>query len=367
LSFYDRYLKLKNFDFEGFFNRLCNEDIIRVLNKVNLNEYDFLTLLSPRAELFLEEIAQKSHSLTIQNFGRTILLYTPMYISNYCVNKCAYCGFNIENDIRRRKLTLKEIEEESNVISSRGLRHILVLTGESRKESPISYIIDAVKIMKKYFDSISIEIYPLKEGEYQQLINAGVDGLTIYQEVYNEEIYDRVHIAGPKKNYRFRLDAPERASKAKMRKVNIGALLGLEDWRREAFFTGIHAKYLQDKYTDVEFSVSLPRIRPHAGSFKDIKRVKDKDLVLILLATRLFLPRVGITISTRENPSFRDNLIPLGVTKMSAGVTTEVGGHSSKGKSDGQFQISDDRSVYEIKNVILSKGYQPVFKDWMHI
>ncbi len=367
MSFYNEYLKMKNTDFSNLFGEITQSDVLKALNKDKLDKYDFLTLLSPAAQDLIEEIAQKSHSLTIQNFGRTIQLYTPMYLANHCVNKCSYCGFNVSNDIVRKSLTMEEIEKEARAISLSGLRHILILTGESKKESPVSYIVDAVKVIRKYFDSISIEIYPLTEDEYREVITAGVDSLTVYQEVYNEEIYDRVHIAGPKKNYIFRLDAPERGCKARMHSVNIGSLLGLDDWRKEAFFTGLHAEYLENKYSDVEVSISLPRIRPHAGSFSDIHPVDDKDLVQIMLALRLFLHRAGITISTRESQSLRDNLIPLGVTKMSAGVSTEVGGHSSKTKSDSQFEISDKRNVDEVKKMLLAKGYQPIFKDWMHI
>lgn len=367
MSFYNEYLKLKYTDFSTFFSEITKSDILRAINKDKLDKYDFLALLSPKAEALLEVMAQNAHRVTTQHFGKTMLLYTPMYLANYCVNKCSYCGFNVTNDISRKKLTLEEIEEEAKVISSSGLRHILILTGESKNDSPVSYISGAVKVLKKYFDSISIEIYPLTEDEYMEVIAAGAESVTIYQEVYNEAIYDKVHIAGPKKNYKFRLDAPERACRAKMRSVNIGSLLGLCDWRKEAFFTGLHTDYLQNKYSDVEISISLPRIRPHAGSFDDIHPVDNKALVQVMLALRLFLPRAGVTISTREEESFRDNLIPLGVTKMSAGVSTEVGGHSSKAKSDSQFEISDKRSVSEIKKVLLAKGYQPVFKDWMHI
>ncbi len=367
MSFYEKYLQYKDFDFDRFFNNITESDVLRSVEKKNLNIYDFLSLLSPTAEKCLEEMAEISHKLSLQNFGKTILLYTPMYLANYCVNKCAYCSFNMDNNITRRKLTMKEIEREAKAISETGLRHILILTGESKQETPLSYIVDSVKILKKYFASIALEIYPLSQVEYSKIIAAGVDGLTIYQEVYDEVIYDKVHIAGPKKNYSFRLAAPERAPRFTLRNVNLGTLLGLSDWRKEAFFTGLHGKYLQDKYSDVEISVSLPRIRPHVGYFSDVYPVSDKNLVQILLATRIFLPPIGITISTRENSQLRDNLIPLGVTKMSAGVTTEVGGHSSKGQSHSQFEISDNRNVQEIKAAILSKGYQPVFKNWMQL
>lgn len=367
MSFYKDYLRYKNFDHDSFFNEITDDDVLRAINKDKLDELDYLTLLSPKASNHLEEMAQKSHNLTVQHFGKTIILYTPMYLANYCVNRCSYCGFNIDNDICRKKLTIEEIELEAKAISETCLKHILILTGESKKDTPVEYIIDAVKAIKKYFDSISIEIYPLTEEEYKKVIDAGVDGLTVYQEVYDEGIYDRVHLAGPKKNYMFRLDAPERACKGKIRTVNIGALLGLDEWYKEAFITGLHAKYLQDKYSDVDVSVSLPRIRPHIGVFDDVYPVHDKELVQIMLATRIFLPRVGITISTREEEEFRNNIMPLGVTKMSAGVSTEVGGHSSEDKTESQFEISDKRSVNEIREDILSKGYQPVFKDWMII
>jgi len=262
---------------------------------------------------------------------------------------------------------LKQVENEARAISSTGLRHILILTGESRHQTPVSYIRECVKVLTGYFRSISIEIYPLETWEYEELVEAGVDSMTIYQEVYNEETYKKVHIRGPKKNHRFRLDAPERACKAGMRSVNIGALLGLYDWRKEAFYTGLHAAYLQNKYSEVEISVSAPRLRPHVGSFQPVCEVDDRTLVQIMLALRIFMPRLGITISTRESAEFRDNLIGLGVTKMSAGSSTEVGGHTLEEKTDSQFDISDCRSVEEIKNMIYSKGYQPVFKDWQAI
>ncbi|MBZ4688461.1 MAG: thiH [Clostridiales bacterium] len=365
MSFYDCYLEYNDLDFENFFAQVTEADILRILRKNKITEYEFLALLSPVAENLLEDMAQRARQLSLQHFGKAILLFTPMYIANHCVNKCSYCGFNVENDIARKKLSLEEIEREAAAIAETGLRHILVLTGESRKETPLSYIVNAIKILRKYFQSISIEIYPLTEEEYQEVIEAGVDGLTIYQEVYDEKIYDKVHLAGPKKNYKFRLDAPERACKAKMRNVNIGALLGLNEWRREAFFTGLHASYLQNKYPDVEISISLPRIRPHKGVFEDVYLVNDRSLVQIMLATRIFLPYVGITISTRESQRLRDNLIPLGVTKMSAGVSTEVGGHTSATKGDSQFEIADKRNVAEMKEAILAKGYQPVFKNWL--
>jgi len=367
MSFYDKYNQYKEFDFNKFFENVTGEDVLRAINRERLNESDFLVLLSDKADEHLEAMAVKSKQLTLQHFGKAILLYTPMYLANFCVNQCVYCGFNITNKIRRRKLTLEEVEEEAKVISSTGLRHILILTGESRQQSSVSYIKECVGVLKKYFRSISIEIYPLETQEYAELVEAGVDGFTIYQEVYNEDMYKLLHLKGPKRDHRYRLDAPERACEAKMRSVNIGALLGLDDWRKEAFFTGLHADYLQNKFLDTEISISFPRIRPHVGDFQPNSVVSDRNLVQIMLATRLFMPRAGITISTRERAEFRDNLIGLGVTKMSAGSSTEVGGHTLEDKSEGQFDISDPRGVEEIKNLVYSKGYQPVFKDWQMI
>lgn len=367
MSFYNYCSQYKGFNFEGFFQGITGPEVMSILGKDRINKNEFLALLSPAAGELLEPMAQRAQKLSLQHFGKAILLYTPMYLSNYCINKCAYCSFNRANEIKRKKLTLQEIDEEARTISSTGLKHILILTGESRKETPVSYIVEAVKVLKKYFHSISIEVYPLTEEEYGEVIEAGVDGLTIYQEVYDEEIYGKVHPGGPKRNYRFRLDAPERACRANIRSINIGALLGLGEWRKEAFFTGLHVDYLQNKYTEVETSISLPRIRPHVGQFRDIYPVSDKDMVQIMLAFKIFLPYAGVTISTRERQAFRDNLIPLGVTKMSAGVSTEVGGHTNGTKGESQFEISDKRSVEEIKQAILSRGYQPIFKDWMRM
>ncbi|TCK98756.1 tyrosine lyase ThiH [Natranaerovirga hydrolytica] len=365
MSFYEVYNQYKNINVQDYFNQLTTEHINQIIHKDNISALEFLALLSPKAKDLLESMARKANQLTKQNFGKAIILYTPLYLGNYCVNQCAYCGFNVDNPIPRKRLTLEEVALEAKAIAKTDLRHILILTGESRKGTSVDYIEECVKVINKYA-TVSIEIYPLEQEEYERLIQAGVDGLTLYQEVYNEEIYDEIHIRGPKKDYLNRLNAPERACKAKMRTVNIGALLGLDQWEREAFFTGLHGKYLQDKYTDTEISISLPRMRPHEGSFTPKDNVEDKDFVQIMLALRLFLPRVGITISTREEPDFRENVLPLGVTKMSAGTTTAVGGRTQD-EETVQFDTSDKRSVEEIKKMLLSKGYQPVFKDWQLI
>ncbi|MGB3241270.1 MAG: 2-iminoacetate synthase ThiH [Candidatus Omnitrophota bacterium] len=359
MSFYDIYNRFKDLDFNSCLKGAADS-----------HEREFFFSLMPIAEDRLEETARKARKITLNNFGRAIQLYTPLYLSNYCENSCIYCGFNKDNETERKKLSLAELEKEAAFIASSGLRHILILTGESRDVSGVSYIKECVRILKKYFSSIAIEIYPLTEDEYRELVKEGVDGLTLYQETYDEEMYKKVHPAGPKKDYRFRMDAPERALKAGMRTVNIGALLGLSDWRKDSFLTGFHAKYLQDKFTDAEISVSIPRVRPHTGNFKPVCKVSDRNIVQIILAMRVFLPRVGITLSTRESSALRENLVSLGVTKMSAGSTTAVGGHTityNEKKGPVQFEISDERGVDEIKKMLLKRGYQPVLKDWMHV
>ncbi len=351
MSYYDLYSKCKD------------------LKHIEPDVREFLGLLSESAENSLEEMAIKSRELTLQYFGRTIQLYTPMYLSNHCDNKCLYCGFNADNDLDRHVMTLEEVEKEADFISSMGLKHILILTGESRVKSSPSYMKDCVGVLKKYFSSISVEVYPLTQDEYSGLVREGVDGLTIYQEVYNEGLYGKMHPMGPKNNYKFRLDAPERGANAGMRNINIGVLLGLDDWRKEVFYLGLHAKYLMDKFPETEIGVSVPRIRPQAAGFKPKHIVSDKNMVQIITALRIFLPRLSISLSTRERPELRDNLIPLGITRMSAGSTTRVGGHTIKAEDEYsvQFEISDNRTVAEIRSSLEKKGYQAVFKDWMQL
>lgn len=367
MSFFPTCLKYDDFQPGNVLDRMGGQDIKQALTKDILSERDFLALLSPAAEPFIEDMAQKAHRITVQQFGRVIQLYTPLYLSNYCTNHCLYCGFKSSNKIPRKQLSLDEVDAEAAAIARTGLKHILILTGGARKIATPGYIKDCVNVIGKYFTSICIEVYALAADEYADLIDAGVDCLTIYQETYNTALYHHLHPQGPKSDFRFRLDAPDRACEAGIRSVNIGALLGLDDWRREAFLTGLHAKYIQHSFPDVELGVSLPRIKPHEGDFKPAHVVTDKHFVQIMLAFRLFLPRAGITVSTRESAGLRDNIIRLGVTKMSAGSSTKVGGWTSAGNDTGQFDVSDHRNVREIKEQISRLGYQPVFKDWQPI
>ncbi|RKL67144.1 2-iminoacetate synthase ThiH [Salipaludibacillus neizhouensis] len=364
MSFYTKLKEINTLSFDELFENVTNRDVEKVLKKDRLSEQDFMTLLSPAAENYLEEMAQKSHEITTQHFGKTMQLFLPLYLSDYCVNTCKYCSFSVDNDFPRRRLSMEEIEQEAKIIADMGIKHIILLSGESRMHSSNAYLKESLKVLKKYFSSIGLEIQPLDTEEYQELVDHGIDGLTVYQEVYNEEIYAGIHTKGPKRDFKYRLDTPERGAFAGMRSVNIAALLGLDDWRKESFITGLHAAYLQDNYLETEVGVSFPRIRPNAGDFQPKVDVTDKNLVQALLASRLFLPRSGITISTRETPEFRDQLIPLGVTKMSAASSTVVGGYTEPDATQSQFEISDERSVKEVKELLLAKGYQPVMKDW---
>lgn len=366
MSFFETIERYEHFDANAFFGRVTEADVCRAIEQDRLGPLDYLTLLSPRAEAHLEEIAQKAHRLTVQHFGRTMLLFTPIYVANHCVNQCLYCGFNARNKLRRTLLTPEEVAAEAKDIAATGLKHILLLTGESRRHTPVSYIRDCVEELRRSFTSVSIEIYPLTEAEYRELVSVGVDGLTIYQETYDRETYAYLHPAGPKRDYRLRLDAPERGCRAGLRSVNVGALLGLSDWRRDAFLAGLHADYLQRKYPDVEISISPPRMRPHLGGFQPAVNVTDKNLVQYVTAFRLLMPRSGITLSTREASQLRDNMTRLGITKMSGGVSTSVGGRSRSDKT-GQFEIADERSVAEVAGMLYEQGYQPVYKDWESI
>jgi 2-iminoacetate synthase len=358
----------RDVDWGRFFASASRRHVDKVLLGQDLSPDQFASLLSEAAGAQLEEMAERASKETLRNFGRTIQLYTPLYIANYCDNRCLYCGFNSANDIERKRLSPEEVEKEAAHLSSTGIKHILILTGESRDMSPVSYIADCVRALCRYFPSISIEVYPLTEGEYAGLVKEGVDGLTIYQEVYDEDIYKRLHAGGPKSDYAFRLEAPERAARAGMRSVTIGTLFGLDDWRRETFLTGLHAKYLQDKFPNVEIGAAIPRMRPHAGAFKAPFEVTDKNIVQAILALRLFLPRISLSLSTREDARLREALVPLGITRMSAGSITAVGGHTAAvGSGARQFEISDERDVGEVMSMLERKGYQPVLKDWERI
>lgn len=363
MGFYDLWSTL---DPEGVLERIesaTEPAVRRALSARRCTPSDLMALLSPAAAPFLEEMAQRAHETTRRHFGRQVLLFTPIYISNHCVNQCLYCGFSARNHIHRRQLTLAEVAVEADAIAESGLKHILLLTGEAPGIATPAYIEESLAILSRRFTSVGIEIYPVDETGYARFVAAGADTLTVYQETYNAELYKTLHPAGPKRDFRFRLEAPERAAQARMRGVNIGGLLGLDNWRREAFFTAMHAGWIMDTFPEVEVGISTPRMRPHAGGYAPAHDVGDADIVQIITAFRLFLPRAGITLSTRESASFRNNVLPLGITRMSAGSCTSVGSHTDE-EGTGQFEISDERGVAEMAAHLKSSGYQPVYQDW---
>ncbi len=365
MSFLTQVKTWEAFDFQGYFNGVTSHDVQLSLTRERCTAEDFLNLLSPEATPFLEPMAQKARALTLQHFGRTIGLYAPLYISDYCTNQCTYCGFNTDTHFRRSRLSLDQIDQEARVISQTGIRHILVLTGEAPARTPMSYLIDTMGVLKKYFSSIALEMFPMDEDDYRTLIAAGADSLTIYQEVYNRRIYKQVHPGGKKADYTWRLETPERGANAGFRAINIGALFGLGDPMSEAFMAGLHARYLEQHFPDVEISLSLPRMTKAAGGIEPRHILKDSGFVQVMLAWRLFMPRLGLTISTREPAVFRDRLIHLGATRFSAGSKTDVGGYAQQlDDSTVQFEVTDDRSVDEVTQMIKASGYQPVFKDW---
>lgn len=363
-SFYDQVV---HWEQAGLTERIAaarENDVLRALEKDSCDEHDFLALVSPAAAPHLEAMARKSRALTLAQFGKVIFLYAPLYLANICDNECVYCGFRHSNRISRKKLSPEEAVREARVIAASGIRHVLVLTGESRVATPVSYIAECISRIKPFFTSISIEIYSLTTAEYVELAAAGADGMTMYQETYNEALYRSLHLKGPKTDYRGRLESPERACRAGMRSIGVGALQGLDDFRRDGFFTGLHAAWLQDTFPDVEIGVSLPRIQPQVGGYTSRCAVTDRDFVQLLTALRIFLPRASMTVSTRERVEFRRNLIGLGVTRLSAGSRTEVGGYSQADNSEGQFSIADTSTVDDVKAMVEGSGYQPVFKDW---
>jgi 2-iminoacetate synthase len=342
------------------------EQVDRSLDKSNIKLEDLAILLSQTAlEHRLEPMAERSRDTTRAHFGNVISLFTPLYISNVCDNFCRYCSFRHDNPIKRRHLESEEIKAECERIAASGMRNVLVLTGESRRLASPEYLQDAIGIIRDFFASVAIEVYPQTEDEYRLLVGAGADALTIFQEVYNPALYPQFHAGGPKADYAFRLDAPDRAAAAGMHAVNIGPLLGLADFRSEALWTAAHLKHLQNAYPGMELAVSLPRVRPLAGEFKPGFPVSDREYVQLLCAMRMAFPTVGITVSTRESSVFRNAIATLGVTRMSAGVSTAVGGHSED-PSTTQFEIADSRSVDEMRNDLMKLGLQPVMHDWHH-
>lgn len=344
------------------------KDVRRALLHTNKTPEDFGALLSPAAMPFLEEIAQHAQQETRKHFGNSIYMFTPIYIANYCENYCIYCGFNCHNKIRRAKLNADEIEREMQEIAKTGLQEILILTGESPKMSDIHYIGEACKIARKYFKVIGLEIYPTNSEDYAYLHECGADYVTVFQETYNSDKYETLHLAGNKRIFPYRINAQERAFKGGMRGVGFAALLGLDDFRRDAFATGMHAYFMQRKYPQAEIAFSCPRLRPIINNDKiNPMDVHEAQLLQVVCAYRLFMPFSSITVSTRECERVRNSLIKIAATKISAGVNVGIGGHSGEEKGDEQFEIDDTRSVDEVYQAIIDEGLQPVMNDYIYV
>jgi len=359
----DRVLKtVEKYDYSLYTGR----DVERVLAKDHLSLEDFGVLLSPAALPYLELMARKGMTKTKKHFGNSVTLFTPLYIANYCENECVYCGFKATNKIQRAVLNPNEAEDELKAIAATGLEEILLLTGESRYKSDVEYIGNTIKLAAKYFKTVGIEIYPLNVDEYAYLHECGADFVSVYQETYNPDKYEQVHLWGSKRIFPYRFYAQERALLGGMRGVSFGALLGLDDFRKDAFAAGLHAKLIQQKYPHAEIGFSVPRIRPYINNAdNNSKDVHEKQLLQVMMAYRLFMPFAGITISTRERAGFRDNTAGMVATKMSAGVNVGVGGHEEEQKGDQQFEISDERSVKEVHDMLVQKGLQPVYTDYI--
>ncbi len=357
---------MNQYDYEKY----TAEDVRLALANDIRTPKDFGALLSPAAAPFLEEMAQLAQQETRKHFGNSVYMFTPIYISNYCENYCIYCGFNCRNKIQRAKLTYEEIEKEMEAIAATGLEEILILVGESRKQSDVEYLGEACKIARRYFKMVGLEVYPMNSDEYAYLHECGADYVTVFQETYDSDKYETLHLGGHKRVFPYRVNAQERALKGGMRGVGFGALLGLADFRKDAFATGIHAWLLQRKYPQAEIAFSCPRLRPIINNDKiNPKDVHEAQLLQVITAYRLFMPFAGITISTRESARFRDNIVTIAATKISAGVSTGVGSHVEEleDKGDEQFEIDDSRSVAEIHQMLLERGMQPVMNDYVYV
>lgn len=364
MSFYEI---IKEYPYDYVRDLIYNADekyIKNALYKEKLTETDLAYLLSPKAEIYLEEMAEISHNITLQRFGKTIRIYAPIYLSNYCTNSCIYCGFNRKNTIPRVALSLDDIKKEAEIVASNGIKTVILVTGDNMKKFSFDMLLQSIKLCAEYFPLVSIEVPSLTFEQYQELHNAGADGLTMFQETYIESLYPLFHPAGPKADYLYRLDTPERAAQAGMRFIGLGALLGLTDYRIDTFYMCLHAKYLSKKYWRSLISSSFPRIRYAAGEYKPEYNVTDKNLLQLIFAYRIFLHDAGINISTREPAPLRDKLIYLGATIMSAGSKTEPGGYSAACEDAAQFSIEDNRSVAEFCSSIKRLGFDPVLKDW---
>jgi 2-iminoacetate synthase len=339
-------------------------DVMAALQKKKRGLEDFKALISPAAQPYLEQMALLSQQLTQKRFGKTVQLYIPLYLSNECQNICSYCGFSFDNKIKRKTLSDDEIVQEARAIKALGYDHVLLVTGEAAETVGINYLRHAIELVRTYFSHISIEVQPLEQEEYEALKSVGLNTVLVYQETYHRENYKTHHKKGRKSNFDYRLDTPDRLGKSGIHKMGIGTLLGLEDWRTDSFFTALHLTYLERSYWKTRYSISFPRLRPASGVILPSMELSDRDLVQLVCAYRILDEEVELSISTRESGQFRNGIVKLGITSISAGSKTNPGGYTVDVESLEQFEISDDRSPAEIVNMIRQQGYEAVWKDW---
>jgi len=339
-------------------------DVERALKRDKRDIEDFKALISPAAAPYLEQMAQLSHQLTLKRFGKTMQLYIPMYLSNECQNICTYCGFSLDNKIPRRTLNGLEILKEVETLKSMGYEHVLLVTGEANKTVGVDYFEQVLELIRPHFAHISMEVQPLRQHEYEKLLPLGLNTVLVYQETYHKEDYKKHHPKGKKSNFYFRLDTPDRLGKAGVHKVGLGTLIGLEDWRTDSFFTALHLDYLERTYWKTKYTISFPRLRPFSGGLEPKVAMNDRELVQLICAYRIFNEEVELSISTRETEIFRNNVIKLGITSMSAGSKTNPGGYTVEPQSLEQFEISDERSPQAIVEMLKAQDYEPVWKDW---
>lgn len=339
-------------------------DVRQALAKQKRDLEDFKALISPVAQPFIEEMAQQSALLTKKRFGNTIQLYAPMYLSNICSNHCTYCGFSIHNKIARKILSEDEMRTEMEFLKAKGYKHILLVTGEAERVAGVDYLERAIRIARSFFVNVSIEVQPLEQEEYKRLTEAGLYAVMVYQETYNKKEYAKYHLKGKKQDFNYRLETPDRMGRANIHKMGLGALFGLEDWRTDSFFTALHLKYLQKKYWQTKFSMSFPRLRPHEGEVQPKVAMSDADLVQLICAYRLLDEDLELSISTRESAEFRDNIVQMGATTLSAESRTNPGGYAVAPESLEQFSINDTRTTEEVANALKLAGKEVVWKDW---
>lgn len=339
-------------------------DVERALSASKRDLEDFKALISPAAAPYLEQMAQLSHQLTLKRFGKTMQLYIPMYLSNECQNICTYCGFSLDNKIARRTLTGFEMLQEIETLKAMGYEHVLLVTGEANKTVGVDYFKKTLDIIRPHFAHISMEVQPLDQKDYEELIPLGLNTVLVYQETYHKEDYKKHHPKGKKSNFYYRLDTPDRLGKAGIHKIGLGTLIGLEDWRTDSFFTALHLDYLERTYWKTKYTISFPRLRPFSGGLEPKVAMNDRELVQLICAYRIFNEEVELSISTRETESFRNNIIKLGITSMSAGSKTNPGGYTVEPQSLEQFEISDERSPKAIVEMLKGQDYEPVWKDW---